>query len=380
MSRRAVIATLLVVVVVGVGLWLARDSGRPSGPPAVGWARLDQALDVMVEEHHLEGAAMIVLDREQRLYERTLGTFTKDTFVTTGSASKWVSAVAVLALVDDGVLQLDAPLSTWIPSFRTPGKGEITLRQALSHRTGLDAKHDCLRDYQRPLQECVDRFSSTFLNFRPGAAFGYGSLSYHAAAAAAERATGRSWREIFDEKVISPLGLTNTQYGRHGLSPNPGIAGNLCTSAEDAARFLEMMLGDGTFRGKKVLSPEMVAAMGAGHAGRPGQARRVFHVPDRHEKSVHDIYGLGVWRDVVNPAGEVLVLSAPGKFGFVPWVDRRVGVAGALVVELSEKQLEAAKPPDPGDVIYLVCDVVYRERHPQAPTPNPYCMRIGVQR
>ena len=52
------------------------------------------------------------------------------------SASKWVSAVAILTLVDDGLIDLDAPLSTYLPQF-TGSKGTMTVRQMFSHTSGL---------------------------------------------------------------------------------------------------------------------------------------------------------------------------------------------------------------------------------------------------
>jgi hypothetical protein len=71
-------------------------------------------------------------------------------------------------------------------------------------------------------------------------------------------------------------------------------------------------------------------------------------------------------------------MSSPGKFGFTPWIDRRVNVAAVITAEWSQNQLNVGKPPDPADAMYLVCDIVYRSDHPDAETPNPYCRRRGV--
>jgi len=337
--------------------------------------RLDRALEKMVKQNQLPGASMVIIRGEERIYERSLGSFDMDTWVTTGSASKWASAAAILTLVDEGTLSMDTPIGSKVPSWAEGRKGDITLEMALAHRAGLHAKHDCLRAYDKPLLECVDKIAMTPLLYDPGEGFGYGALSFHAAAALAEQATGKPFREVFQEQLAAPLGMTQTRFGRGGQSPNPGVAGNLVTSTNDFSAFLQMVLNYGMYNGTRILAEERVRDMEGPHAG-PGPY--FHHIPERHAGSRHDIYGLGVWRDVVAPDGQLLVMSSPGKFGFTPWVDRRVNVAAVITAEWSHKQLNIGKPPDPADVMYLVCDIVYRADHPDAPTPNPFCRRRGV--
>ncbi len=364
------LALVVVLVLVGVGVFLARPT-----PVVYDWSRLDSALQQMVTKNRLGGASMIVVRGQERVYEQALGGYDLNSWVTTGSASKWASAGAILSLVDDGTLTMGDTVGQHVNSWSSGPKSKVTLEMALSHRAGLHAKHDCLRAYDKPLQECVDKIGMTPLLYEPGDGFGYGALSFHAAAAMAEQATGKPFREVFQERLAQPLGMSNTRFGRGGHSPNPGVAGNLVTSGEDFARFLEMVLNYGVYRGNRILSEEAVRDMEGPHAG-PGPY--FHHIPDRHAQSRHDIYGLGVWRDVVTADGQLLVMSSPGKFGFTPWIDRRVNVAAVITAEWSHKQLALGKPPDPADVIYLVCDIVHRAEHPDAPSPNPFCRRRGV--
>jgi len=348
---------------------------RQQSATSYDWSRLDVALQRMMDENALTGASMIVIRGEDRIYEHALGDFDLDTWVTTGSASKWASAAAILSLVDDGTLQMTSTMGEHVPSWAGTPKASTTLEMALSHRAGLHAKHDCLRAYDRPLQECVDQIALSPSLYAPGDGFGYGALSFHAAAAMAEKATGKSFREVVEERLTTPLGMKSTRFGKGGHSPNPGVAGNLVSSSNDFANFLQMVLNYGMFNGTRVISEESIRAMEGPHAG-PGPY--FHHIPERHASSRHDIYGLGVWRDVVAPDGSLLVMSAPGKFGFTPWIDRRVNVAAVITPEWSHQQLNYGKPPDPADVMYVVCDIVYRHDHPDAPTPNPFCRRRGV--
>jgi CubicO group peptidase (beta-lactamase class C family) len=367
--------TLALAAVVALGALAAGAWALRPRPVTYDWSRLDTALDKMVRDNRLGGASMIVVRGEERIYERALGGFDLNSWVTTGSASKWASAAAILTLVDDGTLSMSDTVGQYVDSWSTGPKAGVTLEMALSHRAGLHAKHDCLRAYDKPLQDCVDKIARTPTLYEPGEGFGYGALSFHAAAAMAEQATGKPFRDVFQERLAEPLGMSNTRFGRGGQSPNPGVAGNLVTSGEDFARFLQMVLNYGVYRGHRILSEQAVRDMEGPHAG-PGPY--FHHIPERHAQSRHDVYGLGVWRDVVTPEGELLVMSSPGKFGFTPWIDRRVNVAAVITAEWSHKQLALGKPPDPADVIYLVCDIVHRAEHPDAATPNPHCRRRGV--
>ena len=371
MNPRALAAFAALAALAAAAAFILRDRGT-SG---YDWSRLDAALQRMMDENALTGASMVVIRGDERIYEHALGDFDLDTWVTVGSASKWASAAAMLSLVDDGTLRMDSTMGEWVPSWAGTDKASTTLEMALSHRGGLQAKHDCLRAYDRPLAECVDAIAASPTLYVPGTGFGYGALTYHAAAGMAERATGQSFRQIFEERLTGPLQMTNTRFGKGGHSPNPGIAGNLVSSSNDFANFLQMVLNYGVFNGQRVLSEARIRDMEGPHAG-PGPY--FHHIPDRHASSRHDIYGLGVWRDVVEKDGSLLVMSAPGKFGFTPWIDRRVNVAAVITAEWSHKQLTFGKPPDPADVMYLVCDIVHRRDHPDAPTPNPMCRRRGV--
>jgi len=373
MNKQIAVGVGLVTVLV-IAVVAALSVGR-SAEPTYDWSRLDTALEKMVADNRLGGASMVVVRGHDRVYERALGGFDLNSWVTTGSASKWASAAAILTLVDEGTLSMDDTVGQYVDSWSEGRHAEVTLEHALSHRAGMHAKHPCLRAYDKPLLDCVDKIAKAPMLYDAGQGFGYGALSFHAAAGMAERATGQSFRELFQERIAEPMGMTNTRFGRGGNSPNPGVAGNLVTSGEDFARFLEMVLNYGNFRGNRILSEERVRDMEGPHAG-PGPY--FHHIPDRHAQSRHDIYGLGVWRDVVTPEGELLVMSSPGKFGFTPWIDRRVDVAAVITAEWTHKQLKLGKPPDPADVIYLVCDIVHRAHHPEAPTPNPFCRRRGV--
>ncbi|NCG17910.1 MAG: serine hydrolase [Rhodobacterales bacterium] len=393
MKRGTVIGAGLAAAMlgVGVGLFLSETPVAPNigvtQPPKprpvfvkghYNFAPLDGALDRMMSENELPGLSMVVLRNGEVIYDRSIGEVDGSTVFTIGSASKWQSAVAIMSLVEEGVLNLDDPLSKHVPSMHANKvKSTITLRQALSHQTGMTAKHACLREYTLPLSSCVDQIAVEPLVALPGTKFGYGSLSFHVAAGAAELATGKSWREIYQERVALPLGMDNTRFGRAGRSENPGIAGNLNTSRDDYAHFLEMFRNYGEIDGLRILSEETVRMMELDQvpAGLPTHG----HVPDRHWGSKHSIYGLGVWRDLEDRRGRLVVSSSPGKFGFTPWIDRRLGVVAVLSTEYNARTVEEDDKPDPFAVIYQICNIIDQADRGPVRQPNPRCLR-GPQR
>ncbi|MFT4625737.1 MAG: D-alanyl-D-alanine-carboxypeptidase/D-alanyl-D-alanine-endopeptidase [Myxococcota bacterium] len=354
----------------------ALPEGYPIGPgeaPQYDWRRLERAVRELLRDNSLPGAAIIVQQHGVRVLERAWGKYTTDTPIAAGSASKWISAATWLTLWDDGRIELDQPISDHVPSFDRPDKRGITYRQAMSHQSGLMARHPVVNDYAITLADAVDHIATTDLLEPPGVAFRYGALGYHAAARGAEVVTGDRWTELFEARMAQPLGFTHTRYGFTGYSDNPGIAGNLVTTAEDFVHFLQLLLDDGMYGGERLLSVEAIHEMERGQTrGLP----REGHVPIRHINSKHDLYGLGVWRDTVSREGELLVSSAPGKFGFTPWIDRRHGIAAVMALQVGgPKPID--KIPDPGGLEYLVCDILDQAtRRPILKTAfNPKCRR-----
>jgi CubicO group peptidase (beta-lactamase class C family) len=348
-------------------------------PPLYDWTRLDRAIQYLVDNHDLGGAAVTVRRVGETLHESTYGDYRMDTQILAGSASKWVSAAVLMTQVELGKLDLDQPLAHWIPSFASrPDKDTITLRQALAHKSGLMARHPVINDYRMTMGDAVDHIASLTMQEPPGLGFRYGALSYHAAAHATERATARRWQDLFQEELAVPLQFSNTRYGRYGVSDNPGVAGNLVTTTTDFASFLEMILARGDYRGTRVLSEASIDEM---ERGQTGGGPRWGHVPPRHFQTSHDLYGLGVWRDVVTAEGDLLVSSAPGKFGFTPWIDRRQEILGVLALQVQDEHpIETI--PDPAGVQYLICDIVdIAERRPVLrPDINPRCRKFPRQR
>lgn len=269
------------------------------------------------------GASIRVEQGGALLREELFGSYTLDELVPIASSSKWLAAAVLMSCIDSGQLRLDDRVSTYIPSF-TGAKSAITLAQCFSHSSGLRANHPAISDDTLTLQQAAQQIASSTLVALPGTAFDYGGVSMHVAGAVCEIATGRSWSQLFAERIAAPLGLVQTDFFAFGPTANPRIAGGARSTLREYARFVDMLRARGVHAGRRVLSEASVAAMFLDRTS----GLRVIGTP--HPAGAP--YGIGTWLDRVSPNGEVLQVGTAGAFGFLAWIDLERDVAGTFSV------------------------------------------------
>ena len=236
------------------------------------------------------------------------------------SAAKWLSGVVLMTLVSDGTLALDDSVAEFFPDAPADKRG-ITLEQLMAHTSGLPANAPCVTSEFRTLQSCAAEILALPLRAEPGEAFYYGNASMQVAGAIAEIAAARTWEGLFADRVRMILGMSNVSYNP---GPNPIIAGGGLASARDYLRLLTMLLDDGFFGGRRVMSAAAIELMEQDHTG--GARIDLSPHPDARR------YGIGVWRDRVS-SGEAVQLSSQGATGFSPWIDRERDLAAVITVE-----------------------------------------------
>lgn len=281
----------------------------------------------------LSGIAVLAGRGPEQLYYSHYGAIDEHTVIPIASSSKWLTAAVLLSLVDQGVMSLDAPLSDILPYLeKTPNK-DITLRQALSHTTGMGWGHLLNQPQQMALQESAHTVASINPNYRAGTGFFYTGNAMQVAAAAAEVATGKPWATLFRDLIGTPLGMTKTVYGHPlrpltpGGAPNFIVAGGVHSTARDYYNFLEMIAGSGLFKGKRVLSSESVKAM------LTNQTLDVNFKDTPVGTSSDWGYGLGVWCEQYSSDGHCIMVNSGGAFGVFPWHDSTTGLFGVIYVK-----------------------------------------------
>lgn len=300
---------------------------------------LDRLLKREAPKHN--GMAVVLVKDGEIIYDKGFGGFTSHTVVPIASASKWLSAGVIMALVDEGVLSLDDKAGDYLGY--TGAHGEMTVRQLFSHTSGLPGHYsvsgipgtdDILGNKQITLAESVDLIADVDLLAEPGTQFYYGGLSMQVAGRIAEVACGKAWCTVFEEKIADPLFMTDTDYNGLGKTTNPRIAGSIQTSAHQYIKFLQMLVSGGYYNGKKVLSEKSIDDMlrdqtyGVPIVYSPWSQ---YVLPPPIAEEVR--YGIGCWREVIDETGHIKEASSQGAFGFSPWIDVDRQLAGVLSVK-----------------------------------------------
>ncbi|HEX5051038.1 MAG TPA: alpha/beta fold hydrolase [Planctomycetota bacterium] len=291
---------------------------------------LRAAVDRLAADLHLEGAGLVVVRDGTEVYRSVHGQFTDDLVLPIASASKWLCVATVLSLVDAGVLDLDVPVARYVEEFDRADKQALTLRQCLACTGGLAPRlPGRMRGWD--MRRFAAAAADAGLRDNPGAAFRYGGLGFQIAAVAVERATGKSWHEVFAERIASPLGLQHTQFGtllpvggEPGRTPLPWVAGGAVSTLADYSRFLQMLVAGGRFGERQVLSAASVQAMFRDQVREQIEVKAAGFDADRVR------YGLGSWIEELAEGGPRV--SDPGAFGFTPWIDLDLHVGGVFAV------------------------------------------------
>lgn len=201
-------------------------------------ARVDSVIDTALDERRVVGAVVLVAKDGETVYARAAGfadreadrRMTLDTLFRLSSVSKVYVSVAAMALVEQGQLGLDSPVTDWLPDFRprSPGGGpsDITIRHLLSHTAGLSygflepvdgpyhsaGVSDGMDVVDITLEENVRRIASVPLLFTPGSSWNY-SLATDVLGLVIARATGLPLANAVRALVTGLLGLTGTGFG-----------------------------------------------------------------------------------------------------------------------------------------------------------------------
>jgi len=327
LQKTALVILSTVLMVSGVTLSASAETGD--------WKAITEVLQRKMSENQVSGLGLDVYDDQHRLvYSRVFGDFSRTEHYQIASASKWVTTAVILSLVGDGSLSLADTTGKWLGW--KGDRGRITLRQLLSLTSGFHIPPMSSPKYfwadGMDLRACVDAIHRDIeLYSKPGKIASYGAVGFIIAGRIAEIAAGKDWYRIYRERVGDPLGFDAEKAVYY---PPQQVAAGLKMTMEEYGRFLTMVFNHGTFHGKQILSPGLVAEQEKDQ-WEPGitvesspysWVNRDFH------------YGLRVWRacpDSYNTsrcAGR-LIVSSSGFLGWYPWIERSGGMYGMIAME-----------------------------------------------
>lgn len=294
------------------------------------FSELNMELDSWEKVKYYSAFSMIIVKDGETIFQRSSNGHTPHTAEYVMSAGKWYMAACVMTLVDDGKLSLDDEVGKWIPEYRNDPKGKATLSQLLSHTAGYPAYQPKITDDYQTLQESVAALLPLPLESGPGTEWNYGGLSMQVAGHMAEVASGMSWEELWQAKMTEPLKMSETSWLPVDKNHAPKLAGGVRTSLHDCSNFMMMLIQNGVFDGKRILSKDAIIEMGRDQVKdanfKTGGLETFVKV--QCGGNHHGIYGLGHWREKVDESNKVLIESSPGWSGTYPWIDHENNLFG----------------------------------------------------
>lgn len=313
--------------------WLEQYAGDAAGPrrPRIDAAHWQRRLAALAQRHRVPGAVLGILrvsrlggeaDRpgsDDELAEAAYGVLNRDTGVAAtadsvfqiGSISKVWTATVVMQLVDEGRLDLDAPIADVLPELRLADPDvtkRVTMRHLLTHTSGIDG--DVFTDTGRG-DDCLEKYAAQLAdvaqNHPLGATWSYCNSGFSLAGRVIEKLTDGTWDAAIRQRIVAPLGLKRTgtlaeeallhrtAVGHVGDPPaepsvapvwglprSAGPAGLINSTVADVLAFARSHLTGGLAPdGSRFLSVASAAAMADKHADLPDKL------------SLGDSWGLG---------------------------------------------------------------------------------------
>jgi len=279
----------------------------PASVSAAEFPASDALMLRLMSTHDVPGTALALIKDGSIVLEKGYGfrDLAADAPVTTatlfniGSISKSFTALGVAQLVDQQQLDLDTPVIRYIPDLRLsdPQAAQaVTLRQLLSHTSGLPADEQWPQQVPATRDEIVAEFASMPITAQPGTRFQYCSRCIVLAAYVLERITGQSWEAYTRTHIFAPIGMTMASFGPLGLEEAPdraqpyrydgvlgqvpvpwsrlqyleplGPGGGIDASVDEMARYALLQLDNGTMFGHRILSTQ-----NDGRVASPGDRR-----------------------------------------------------------------------------------------------------------
>src|SRR5215211_248351 len=148
-----------------------------------------------------------------------------------GSVSKLFTDIGIMRLVEQGKLELDAPIQRYLPEFhpRNPFGGQITLRQLTSHRSGLTREPpvgNYFDDTNPSLRSTITSLNNTTLVYKPGTHTKYSNAGIAALGYVLERTQHESFYPYLKRAVLDPIGLDNSAF-----EPLPALKSRLAKAS-----------------------------------------------------------------------------------------------------------------------------------------------------
>ena len=223
--------SLVVIGLVAIGILAPRPPSVPDSMTSA--AELDEFLEGLVESDSPPGVSVVVVQGGETVYNNAFGVAdgpngiaaSTDTVYHWYSSTKIVTAISIMQLVEQDLIDLDDPVSDYLsffePEYPSAASEPVTIANLLNHSSGLQQNMPAvigwLRTEDEPalvqtefLKDKLPSYDS--LQSEPGSEGVYTNVGYYTLAAVIEQVTGQRYEEYVVEHVLDPLGMVNTRF------------------------------------------------------------------------------------------------------------------------------------------------------------------------
>ncbi|MHB8629820.1 MAG: serine hydrolase domain-containing protein [Aggregatilineales bacterium] len=263
--------------------------------PQQDFSAIDSTVNRLLDMYNVPGAAIGIVQNGKVIYTKGYGYADLDkkqlvdeqTVFSIGSISKSFTVLDLAQLADAGKIDLDAPVIKYLPDFKLSDPAAtrtLTMRQVLSHSSGLPRADDRLALNLNSRQQIVADMVNIPMTAKPGEKWQYCNQNFVLAGYLVEQISGQTWEQYTQQYIFDPLGMKSASFGvdaiqnvtdhaqpylpdtLEGAVPMPytdlqkkvieliGPAGSINANVVDMAQYAMFQLGDGSFNGKQIVS------------------------------------------------------------------------------------------------------------------------------
>jgi len=201
----------------------------------------------------------------------------------TGSITKVLTALAIMQLEDQGMIDIDQPVYAYLPRFsvkrRFSNVRPITVRHLLTHHSGLPTNIVKGQWSHAHFSTVIEQLRNEYLSYPPDFVQSYSNIGYSLLGSIIEEVTTQSYESYIEENILHPLGMLDSGFdadtiyqpefvqpqsksrNQHLLPIRDKPAMGLYTTAKDMAKFLIMLANSGKYKGKNIIHPSVLEEM-----------------------------------------------------------------------------------------------------------------------
>ena len=265
----------------------------------------------LMKKANVPGVVLALVDDQEIVWQESFGHAniedekfaSADTVYRVASVSKTFTALAIMKLYEDGIIDLDEPITDYLPDFsiksRFPDSDPITIRSILSHRTGLaDPENRFLGEYtglepfeRISLKEIVDALKDDYVAYPVGYRFNYSTTGFALLGRIIEVMTGHEYSDYMQANIFTPLGMNDSSFFSSSVEEGKMATGYYCynnkalalpiydhsnlpgaalySTLNDMTKYLKFLLREGTVNGNQLIKRETLEMMYVDTYSRP---------------------------------------------------------------------------------------------------------------